>query len=201
MHNPIYCNRCGLQSSADAQFCQSCGDTLRTPLPAPLLSPQNVPDRSVSAVAQLTPSVRYAGFWIRVVASLMDFILIFIVLFPMRLLIGSTTTILGEDWQLATTKILFMNRMARIGMGILLAWLYRAGMESSHFQGTLGKLAVQIKVTDLEGNRISFERATGRYLAKFLSLISLGVGYLMVGFTLEKQGLHDRLAGTRVLYR
>jgi len=201
MHNLIYCNRCGLQSSADAQFCQSCGDTLRTPLPDPSQSLPKLPDQGVSAIPELTPAQRYAGFWIRVVSSLLDFILIFIVQFPMRILIGSTTTILGENWQMPTPKIFFMNRMTRIGVGILLVWLYRAGMESSHFQGTLGKLAVQIKVTDLEGNRISFERATGRHLAKFLSAISLGVGYLMVGFTPQKQGLHDRIAGTRVLYR
>ncbi|MBI3474259.1 MAG: RDD family protein [Acidobacteria bacterium] len=164
-------------------------------------SSPSLPDESVSAIAQATPAARYAGFWIRVVSSLLDLVLIFIVQFPMRMLVGSMTTILGEDWQMPTPKIFFMNRIARIGMAILLVWLYRAGMESSHFQGTLGKLAVQIKVTDLEGNRISFERATGRHLAKFLSALSLGVGYLMVGFTLQKQGLHDRIAGTRVLYR
>ena len=91
--------------------------------------------------------------------------------------------------------------MVRIGFAVLLVWLYRAGMESSRFQGTLGKLAVQIKVTGLDGNRISLERATGRHFAKVLSAIALGVGYLMVGFTARKQGLHDRLAGTLVQYQ
>jgi Predicted membrane protein/domain len=55
-----------------------------------------------------------------------------------------------------------------------------------------------MKVTDLNGNRISFERATGRHFAKYLSGIILGIGYIMVGVTERKQGLHDILAGTLV---
>jgi uncharacterized RDD family membrane protein YckC len=55
-----------------------------------------------------------------------------------------------------------------------------------------------LKVTDLYGNRISFERATGRHFAKILSAMILCIGYLMVAFTERKQGLHDLLAGTLV---
>jgi uncharacterized RDD family membrane protein YckC len=55
-----------------------------------------------------------------------------------------------------------------------------------------------MKVTDLNGNRISFERATGRHFAKWLSGLILCIGYIMVGFTERKQGLHDLLAGTLV---
>jgi uncharacterized RDD family membrane protein YckC len=62
-------------------------------------------------------------------------------------------------------------------------------------------LAVRLKVTTVEGKRISFARATGRYFAKWLSALPLGLGYLMVSFDEEKQGLHDRIAGTLVLYR
>jgi uncharacterized RDD family membrane protein YckC len=71
-------------------------------------------------------------------------------------------------------------------------------MESSSYQGTLGKMIFGLKVTDLYGNRISFERATGRNFAKILSAMILGIGYLMVAFTERKQGLHDLLAGTLV---
>ena len=55
-----------------------------------------------------------------------------------------------------------------------------------------------MRVTDLNGNRISFERATGRHFAKWLSAIIFGIGHIMVGFTERKQGLHDLLAGTLV---
>ena len=67
-------------------------------------------------------------------------------------------------------------------------------MESSATQGTLGKMALGIIVTDLNGNRISFRQATGRYFAKSISNLLLGIGYLMVFFTKRKQGLHDIMA-------
>jgi uncharacterized RDD family membrane protein YckC len=78
------------------------------------------------------------------------------------------------------------------------SWLYEAFMESSSYQATLGKMIFGMKVTDLNGNRISFERATGRHFAKWLSAMILFIGYIMVGFTDRKQGLHDLLAGTLV---
>ena len=78
------------------------------------------------------------------------------------------------------------------------SWLYEAFMESSSYQATLGKMIFGMKVTDLNGNRISFERATGRHFAKWLSAMVLFIGYIMVGFTERKQGLHDLLAGTLV---
>jgi len=74
-------------------------------------------------------------------------------------------------------------------------------LESSARQATLGKMAVGIVVTDERGARISFGRATGRFFAKFLSMLILYVGYLMAAFTEKKQGLHDVLAGTLVVRR
>jgi uncharacterized RDD family membrane protein YckC len=55
-----------------------------------------------------------------------------------------------------------------------------------------------LKVTDLNGQRISFERATGRHFAKWLSSLILFIGYIMAGFSERKQALHDLLAGTLV---
>ena len=66
---------------------------------------------------------------------------------------------------------------------VICLWLYFAGMESSSKQATLGKMALGIKVTDLQGNRISFWRATGRNFGKLVSVLGLGIGLLMVGFT------------------
>ena len=58
-----------------------------------------------------------------------------------------------------------------------------------------------LKITDLEGKRISVGRAVGRYFAKCLSLLSLGIGYAMAGFDKEKRALHDRIVATLVVYR
>ena len=79
-------------------------------------------------------------------------------------------------------------------------WLYFALMESSDHQATLGKMAIGIAVTNLNGQRITFARASGRYFAKMISsLISFQIGYIMVGFTERKQALHDLIASCLVL--
>jgi uncharacterized RDD family membrane protein YckC len=67
-------------------------------------------------------------------------------------------------------------------------------MESSAKQATVGKMALGLVVTDLNGNRITFARATGRYFGKALSSLILHIGYLMAGFTPKKQALHDIIA-------
>ena len=63
-------------------------------------------------------------------------------------------------------------------------------------------MALGIKVTDMDGNRIRFSKATGRFFGQVLSaFILLGIGYLMAAFSEKKQSLHDRLAGCLVLNR
>ena len=67
--------------------------------------------------------------------------------------------------------------------------------------GTIGKLAVGIKVTDRDGRRLTLLRSIGRYGGELLSMASLSVGYVMAGFTRRRQALHDMLAGTLVVRR
>ena len=90
-----------------------------------------------------------------------------------------------------------------VGLLVLLAgnWIYHTMMESSRHQGTLGKMALGVKVTDLNGNRISFARANGRFFGKWLSGAIMNIGYLMAAFTEKKQALHDTLAGTLVVLK
>lgn len=144
-------------------------------------------------------TVRYGGFWIRVVAAIIDWILVRIVVSPIHLFFGglSLAGMMGGIHHPIGLGILGggVTAIATIFGG----WLYEAFMESSSYQATLGKMICGMKVTDLFGNRISFERATGRHFAKWLSGLILGIGYIMVGFTERKQGLHDLLAGTLVL--
>jgi uncharacterized RDD family membrane protein YckC len=89
-------------------------------------------------------------------------------------------------------------------MFLLLAagqWLYYTLMESSRYQATLGKIVVSAVVTDLNGNRISFARANGRYFGKWISGAIFYVGFLMAAFTEKQQALHDILAGTLVIQK
>ena len=81
----------------------------------------------------------------------------------------------------------------------VIQWLYFALSEASPHQATFGKRALGIFVTDAEGKRISFGRATGRVFAKWLNALTLGIGWLMAAFTAEKRALHDYVAGTYVM--
>jgi uncharacterized RDD family membrane protein YckC len=124
----------------------------------------------------------YAGFWKRVVALLVDTLILFILLIPVALfsLVDSLV------W------------VYYVG-SILLNWLYFAFFESGGWKATPGKKLLKISVVNLSGDRISFARASGRYFAKFFSAIILGIGYLMAAFTSKKQALHDIIADTLVI--
>jgi uncharacterized RDD family membrane protein YckC len=131
----------------------------------------------------------YAGFWRRVLAALVDGLIIGVVTAPITL---STMGNYAEPGNQAAGSPFYP-------IVTVAQWLYFALMESSSKQATLGKMALGIKVTDLNGNRIGFGKATGRYFAKILSALILGIGFLMAAFTAKKQALHDMLAGTLVV--
>jgi uncharacterized RDD family membrane protein YckC len=74
-------------------------------------------------------------------------------------------------------------------------------MISSEWQATVGKRAMSIVVTGIDGGRISFGRATGRHFAKYVSAFIIGIGFIMAAFTAKKQALHDMMAETLVINR
>ncbi len=135
--------------------------------------------------------MKYAGFWIRVVAALIDGFLLMIVVWPFYIYV------LGIS--MSTMTIFSKSYFSMVLLGLAIGWLYSAGMESSKYQGTLGKMAVSIKVTDMNGKRISFGKATARFFSKYLSAVILYIGYFMIAFTKKKQGLHDLIANTLVV--
>jgi uncharacterized RDD family membrane protein YckC len=164
-----------------------------------------------------TPAFKYAGFWKRFLAFIIDglvlgvlegilFIPFLVILFvPLMEMFGVNIT--GADVTFdneesgamifAMIGAFFLLGIAAIGIG----WLYSALMESSAGGATLGKMTVGIRVTDLNGNRISFGRASGRYFAKMISRLILYIGFIMAAFTRQKQALHDIIAGCLVIER
>jgi uncharacterized RDD family membrane protein YckC len=130
----------------------------------------------------------YGGFWRRGIAAAIDWLLIGVVV----------SFSIGYHGQLApphsTVKVVVYYTLA-----VLAVWLYFAAMEASPWQATLGKLAVGVRVTTLDGRRIGFGRATARLLAKLLSLALLGFGFVLAGVDASKQALHDKVAGTLVV--
>ena len=136
--------------------------------------------------------MEYAGFWMRVIAYVIDWVLVEAVMVVVAILVG-----MGLEG--GTMEALTGNTLGLVGLLVGLG--YWAVLESSSRQATVGKMVVGLKVTDLQGNRISFARALGRTLAKLLSGLLLLIGYFMVAFTARKQGLHDKLAGTLVVHK
>jgi uncharacterized RDD family membrane protein YckC len=202
MNGTFFCNKCGAQNAAGAQFCSRCG-TSTTPSPglaSPIAaSPNPAPVYPAAAYPPVASAMRvgYGGFWIRAVAFIIDSVILRVVVAPVGLVFGG----LGMAGMMSGLP---HAGLALLGGGVTLillvfgSWLYEAFMESSSYQATLGKMIFGMKVTDLNGNRISFGQATGRHFAKWLSAMILGIGYIMVAFTERKQGLHDLLAGTLV---
>jgi uncharacterized RDD family membrane protein YckC len=129
----------------------------------------------------------YAGFWRRVAAYLIDSLVLCAAWVPIWIALFGAASILGEDAFDGFVALCWV-------LELLVSWLYSAGMDSSSHQGTVGKLALGIRVADLEGRRVSFARATGRYFALFLTGFTLGIGYLMCLWTERRQCLHDLVA-------
>ena len=141
----------------------------------------------------------YAGFWKRLAAVLIDsFVLFCPLLFISFILMGVIVGFNPDSATQASKAQAEMNIAMRL-IGGVLGWLYFAFMESSNQQATLGKMALGIRVTDTDGSRVSFARATGRHFAKFVSCIIVYIGFLMAAFTRKKQGLHDKMASCLVV--
>ena len=166
------------QPGAQPQVPPALGQISVQPSPA---SGSDPPSRTLWANSRLQPvstagAAPYAAFWKRAVAFCIDHLLVIIVGTLLSAMIGLETEIVIQL------------------IILIIGWLYFAVMESSHRQGTVGKMALGIKVTDMDGNRIRFSKATGRYFGKQLSFLILGIGFLMAAFSEKKQSLHDRLA-------
>lgn len=173
----IICSACGTVQAPAAQ-CVQCGATIiATASPIGTEKDQS-----------------YAGFWVRVLAYILDSILLITVQTVLTLLIDTTIGMLG----IVTEGDPAIN---------IVIWLFGAVLSISYavfFTGycgqTPGKMALRIKVIRTDGSALTYGRAALReVLGKFISSILLGIGYLMVAFDNRKQGLHDKIADTYVI--
>jgi uncharacterized RDD family membrane protein YckC len=149
-------------------------------------------------LAETEITVVYAGFWLRLAATLVDMIVIYMPFgFAFFLIMIGTKFVNARKGY--DPAIMFL--LAAPAVFIAGTWLYFAVMESSAWQATLGKKLLGLYVTDLNRQRLTLARATGRTLAKYLSVMTAGVGYLLCGVTERKQALHDVVAKCLVLRR
>lgn len=150
--------------------------------------------------------MEYSGFWLRFVATIIDTVIFMLVIYLIFM-------VMGADFMPDFERFAAMSEQERAAYEAemneknlipnLISWvfmiIYKVGMEASAFQGTVGKIVLGLKVTDINGERIGVGRSIGRYLASILSYLIVFIGYIMVAFTGRKQGLHDMIAGTLVV--
>jgi uncharacterized RDD family membrane protein YckC len=173
--------------------------------PSPVSTPFSPLPQTNTAVLE-----DYAGFWKRVAAYILDAIIMYIPQMILLKIMGgdaaketmrqAITAAPGDvHAMMAAQHAYYAAIWPAMLILTVLTWLYFAICESSPWQGTVGKLALGIRVTSDRGVRISFLHATGRFFAKYLSALIIGIGFLMVAFTRRKQGLHDIICSTLVL--
>jgi len=124
--------------------------------------------------------INYAGFWLRFTAAVIDGL---ILLIPFVICAAKS----------GTNPSIFYFLIWIVGFA------YFAYLESSPKRATFGKEAVGLIVTNMDGSQLTFKQASIRYIGKLLSLVILYGGFIMIGFTDKKQGLHDMIAKTLVV--
>lgn len=145
-------------------------------------------------------AIHHAGFWIRFVSFLIDQILVSFVVWPVLGIMGLALGFAGGAVSMPVIGIHIVRGIVGLTFSIVVNWIYEAALESSSKQATVGKMALGLKVTDLEGRRISFARATARHFCKIISGMIMLIGFIMAGFMPKKQALHDLIAETLVVH-
>ncbi|GIO25852.1 RDD family protein [Ornithinibacillus bavariensis] len=146
--------------------------------------------------------LNYSSIWNRLVAWLIDIVIVFFSIFFIKLI---------PDGVNAITSLLFYSRpvdeyyinywVIQITIVVVVFWLYFALMESLSTQGTIGKMIAGIKVVNEEEEKISFANASGRFFLQLVSLCLLGIGHLLALFFKNKQTLYDMLSKCVVIKR
>lgn len=142
------------------------------------------------ASAQALPSLKYVGFWRRLVASVIDSLLIVVVLVPFLLFYYGMEYFSGEAAGTATSELAIH---VVIGIASILFWRY--------WGATPGKMAISAKIVDAKTGRTpSTGSLVARYLGYFVSMLPLMLGFVWIAIDRRKQGFHDKIAGTVVVY-
>ncbi|WP_353893913.1 RDD family protein [Proteinivorax hydrogeniformans] len=182
-----FCQECGGETKEDQEICLNCGCRTQSKN-----SNYQIKQKNTQA------SVQHGGFFRRLAALIIDIITIevsgLVIGFPIGFIIGLIMIAMGY----LEHEIVAFAESVGLLLSLVISWLYFTIMESSKQQATLGKMALGLKVVDIDSNRISFARANGRYFAKIISAVTLFIGFIMAAFTKNKQAMHDRITDTYV---
>ncbi len=143
---------------------------------------------------QISTTLNYAGFGIRVGAKIIDWLIMGVPLFMLTMIVGISSSASGdEDTFLAVIVIIQL-------ISIVLPIVYNTFFIGK-YAATPGKMICKLKVVRSDNDRVTYLRALGRYFGEGLSGMILYIGYLMVAFDSEEcRALHDRICDTRVVY-
>ena len=134
--------------------------------------------------------LEYAGFWVRVGASLIDTILMMVIVVPVLSMIYGKGYWASEAVFLGAWDLLFNYIFPAIV--VIVFWIVKSA--------TPGKILLDISIVDAKtGGKPSNGQLIGRYFAYYISVLPLMLGFIWVGFDKRKQGWHDKLAGTLVV--
>lgn len=221
----MFCGKCGANVEQGRPFCSACGQPMQGyavgqavanapasgSVPAGAAPVYGAPGSPSLPASAAQSNIGYAGFWLRLVAAIIDGIVISIPLMPVFFLVFIDIFRHAQDFQGRQDPAGLMTILGpKIGLiffiSAIASWLYWGLFESSAWQATLGKKALGVIVTDLEGRRISFGRASGRFWAgrgvgaiPYLGGTYFLVDCICVGFTAKKQAIHDMIASCLVL--
>jgi uncharacterized RDD family membrane protein YckC len=222
----MFCSKCGANVEQGKPFCGACGQPVTgyavgsqgaaTPATSSAVPPlatnyTPAPAGQTYPIPAAAPTVAYAGFWLRLVAAIVDGIVLGIPLAPVFLVIFLGKMRNLQDLQNVHDPAAILTLIGPLivlilAISAIASWLYWGLCESSAWQATLGKKVLGLTVTDLEGRRISFGRASGRFWAgrgvssiPYLGGTYFAVDCICAGFTARKQAIHDMIASTLVL--
>ncbi|HTB14212.1 MAG TPA: RDD family protein [Bryobacteraceae bacterium] len=208
---PIPIPAAAVPIAAETRFCSECG----RPYPAH----EMVTIGTATVCAQCKPLYmqrvreggqpigvrRYAGFWIRFVARIIDGIILgvvgFIINLPIQMAFGLGASRITTGGDVATALPMMLGTLGvSLAINLVLQAAYEIYFLSSR-GATIGKLALGLKVIRADGGPLSTGQATGRFFAYLLdAYFTLTIGFIIAGFDAEKRSLHDRICDTRVIY-
>jgi len=202
----MFCPKCGKETDASGKFCQWCGADIQPAAPPKAVVKVDEEEDGEPLTGD------YAGLGRRFFAFVIDAIILAVIITIAATFFNLVQGVkyffyivfqhapISELTIAGTAEAAWTPIIAALGViFIIIPWLYFAGFEASRGMATPGKIAMHIVVTDKDGNRISFARATLRHFVKYVSLAIVLIGFIMIGLTKKRQGLHDRVAGCFVL--
>lgn len=199
----MYCEQCGKRISETTKFCPYCGNAVgivdsvqsQQSVKQEISTPPSLETKQESTPAspETRPEQKYVGFWARFAANFLDGILISIFVSPGSIwLVHETERCVGSgDWGVALAFYSVLYILSQVILLVL--WCKK--------QASIGKMAISAKIVDARtGGVPTKKQLIGRYFAYVLSTLPLGLGFLWIAFDSKKQGWHDKLAGTAVIY-